>query len=95
MQEKKNKYKPCCDKICGFSDCKTRGEGACACLCRLLDEIELCKDLIDKKAIKLGSAIIYSAKLANMQKLRMTRFEIDDTKARLKRCQEKLKEYLV
>lgn len=52
------KYKPCCDRRCLLANCKTRDNGACSCVCRLMDSINTCNSILEGSSFKMGSIYI-------------------------------------
>jgi hypothetical protein len=55
------KYKPCCVRRCGVGGCKTREQGGCYCICRLIDAIHMTKNIIEGKSFRKNGMIVTPA----------------------------------
>ncbi len=97
------KYKPCYERRCLVYGCKSQEQGACYCICRLIDRIGTLQDIIDGSMIKDGAACIYIPdeqrrrvhieKMTNERRKEYEDFRLNEAPELLKKHQEKLKTY--
>ncbi len=52
------KYKPCCKRRCLLGSCEIRESGGCYCVCRLVDNINIMKGVIDGTILDHGCLFI-------------------------------------
>lgn len=86
------KYKPCCDKRCGVSGCKTKEDGGCYCLCRLKDAKSTMLSLLDGTSYRWNGGIIYEP---GRIKIPLDGLEKQNARKELEKIIEKIKTYEV